>query len=309
GIMEHIEEAGVHSGDSACVLPPYSIGISKMRRIADATQRLAMALDVIGLINVQFAIKDEDIYCLEVNPRASRTVPFVGKVTGIPLAKVAVRVMLGEKLADMSVLPPRKGEHWWPLDDIKHVGVKEAVLPFARFPGVDTILGPEMKSTGEVMGIDMELGAAFAKSQTGGGWSLPAKGAVFISVADRDKRAIVFPAKRLADLGFQILATEGTADVLARAGVEVKAVRKHSEGGRNIVDQIMDGEVDLVINTPFGRGSRSDGYFIRTAAVMKDIPCITTLAGVQATVQGIESLRRGGIDVKSLQEYLGMALG
>ncbi|HVF11752.1 MAG TPA: carbamoyl-phosphate synthase large subunit [Actinomycetota bacterium] len=307
GVMEHIEEAGIHSGDSACVLPPYSIGISKSRRIAEATIKLAKALNVVGLINVQFAVKDEDIYCLEVNPRASRTVPFVGKVTGVPLAKVAVRVMLGEKLFGMDILPPKPSEGpWWSIDDLQHVGVKEAVLPFARFPGVDTILGPEMKSTGEVMGIDSDLGAAFAKSQAGGGWSLPEKGTVFISVADRDKRAIVFPAMRLADLGFEILATEGTADVLRRAGIPVKPVVKHSEGSPNIVDQIQAGEVDLVVNTPFGKGSRSDGYFIRTAAVARDIPCITTLSGLQATVQGIESLRRGGFEVKSLQEYLGM---
>ncbi|HVE77173.1 MAG TPA: carbamoyl-phosphate synthase large subunit [Actinomycetota bacterium] len=305
GIMEHIEEAGIHSGDSACVLPPFSIGKSKSRKIAEATELLARSLGVIGLINVQFAVKDEDVYCIEVNPRASRTVPFVGKVTGIPLAKLAVRVMLGEKLEDIEILPARPAEGpWWGIDQLDHVGVKEAVLPFARFPGVDTILGPEMKSTGEVMGIDTDLGAAFSKSQAAGGWALPDKGAVFVSVADRDKRAIVFPAKRLSDLGFEILATEGTADVLERAGVAVRQVRKHSSGSPSVVDQIAAGEIDLVINTPFGRGARSDGYYIRTAAVAKGIPCITTLAGIQATVQGIESARRGGLEVKCLQEYL-----
>ncbi|MEO7803601.1 MAG: carbamoyl phosphate synthase large subunit, partial [Actinomycetota bacterium] len=251
------------------------------------------------------AIKDEDVYCIEVNPRASRTVPFVGKVTGVPLAKIAVRAMLGERLINMDLLPPKPQEGpWWPLDSLKHVAVKEAVLPFARFPGVDTILGPEMKSTGEVMGLDRDLGWAFAKSQTAAGWSLPPKGTVFISVADRDKRAIVFPAKRLAELGFEILATEGTADVLNKAGVPAKAVRKHSEGKGNIVESIENGEVDLVINTPFGRGARSDGYYIRTASVLRDVPCITTLAGVQAAVQGIESMRGGGFEVRSLQEYL-----
>ena len=305
GIMEHIEEAGIHSGDSACVLPPYSIANGKLNAIADATMKLAMALEVNGLINVQFAVKDEDVFCLEVNPRASRTVPFVGKVTGIPLAKVAVRVMLGEKLTDIDLLPPKPSDgHWWGIDGLKHMGVKEAVLPFARFPGVDTILGPEMKSTGEVMGIDRDLGAAFAKSQAAGGWALPAKGTVFVSVADRDKRAIIFPAKKLSELGFDICATEGTANVLKRAGVTARPVRKHSQGGPNIVDEIQAGKIDLVINTPFGRGARSDGYFIRTAAVQASIPCITTLSGVQATVQGIESTLRGGFEVTSLQEYL-----
>ncbi len=331
GIMEHIEEAGIHSGDSACVLPPFSIGIGKLRRIAEATERLAKALAVVGLINVQFAIKEEEIYCLEVNPRASRTVPFVGKVTGIPLAKVAVSAILGQKLVDMApidsggfaasgapesvtgtaatppsppILPPKPASGpWWSIDKLNHVGVKEAVLPFARFPGVDIILGPEMKSTGEVMGIDRELGAAFAKAQSGGGFALPGKGTVFISVADKDKRAIVFPAKRLSDLGFEILATEGTADVLRKSGVPVASVRKHSEGSPNIVEAITAGEVDLVVNTPFGRGARSDGYYIRTAALAKDIPCITTLAGIQAAVQGIEA-QRGGLSVRCLQEYL-----
>ena len=305
GIMEHIEEAGIHSGDSACVLPPFSIANGKLNRIADATHKLAKSLGVRGLINVQFAVKDEDVYCLEVNPRASRTVPFVGKVTGIPMAKVAVRVMLGEKLQDIDMLPKKPSEgHWWGIDGLNHMGVKEAVLPFARFPGVDTILGPEMKSTGEVMGIDRELGAAFAKSQAGGGWALPEKGTVFVSVADRDKRSIIFPAKKLAELGFDICATDGTADVLKRAGVPARSVRKHSQGADNITDEIIAGKIDLVINTPFGRGARSDGYFIRTAAVRANIPCITTLSGVQATVQGIESLKKGGFQVTSLQEYL-----
>jgi carbamoyl-phosphate synthase large subunit len=303
GILEHIEEAGIHSGDSACVLPPYSIGNGTIQEIVDSTEKLARALEVRGLINVQYAVKDGGVYCLEVNPRASRTVPFVGKATGVPLAKVAVRVMLGEKLAHIDVLPPKSGPFWGP-ESSDHVAVKEAVLPFSRFPGVDIILGPEMKSTGEVMGIDGDFGTAFAKSQAGGGWPLPTKGTVFISVADKDKRAIVFPAQRLAELGFEILATEGTSDALKRAGVPVREVRKVSEGSPNVVDQILEGEIDLVINTPFGKGPRSDGYYIRTAAVRRDIPCITTLAGVQATVQGIESLKRRGLAVKSLQEHL-----
>ncbi|MGH2811667.1 MAG: carbamoyl-phosphate synthase large subunit, partial [Actinomycetota bacterium] len=307
GVLEHIEEAGIHSGDSACVLPPYSIGNGTLQRIVSSTEKLARALEVLGLINVQFAIRDGEVFCLEVNPRASRTVPFVGKATGVPLVKAAVRVMLGEQLRSFEgILPPKPADGiWWGMDGLDHVAVKEAVLPFARFPGVDIILGPEMKSTGEVMGIDSELGAAFAKSQAGGGWPLPVKGTVFISVADKDKRAIVFLAKTLADFGFEILATEGTGQTLARAGVPVVTVRKRSEGSPNIVDQILAGEVDLVINTPFGKGPRSDGYYIRTAAVSRDIPCITTLSGVQAAVQGIESMRRSGLQVRSIQEYAG----
>ncbi|MEX2552798.1 MAG: carbamoyl-phosphate synthase large subunit, partial [Actinomycetota bacterium] len=304
GVMEHIEEAGAHSGDSACVLPPFSIGPGKLARMAEATEQLSRALEVKGLMNVQFAVKDEEVYCLEVNPRASRTVPFVGKVTGVPLAKVAAAVMLGQKLADMDILPPKPSSGpWWVIDRLRHSGIKEAVLPFARFPGVDTVLGPEMRSTGEVMGIDYDLGAAFAKSQAGSGAALPDKGTVFISVADRDKRAVIFPAQRLADLGFEILATEGTARVLKRAGMPVRAVAKHTEGSPNIVDQIMANEVDLVVNTPFGRGSRSDGYHIRTAAVIRGVPSITTLAGLQAAVQGIDSLEKE-FKVASLQEYL-----
>ncbi len=304
GIMEHIEEAGAHSGDSACVLPPFSIGPNKLRLMAEAAEKLSRALNVVGLMNIQFAVKDEEIYCIEVNPRASRTVPFVGKVTGVPLARVAVRVMLGEKLADIEGLPPKpESGPWWPLDRLRHSGVKEAVLPFARFPGVDTLLGPEMRSTGEVMGIDYDLGAAFAKSQSGAGSALPDKGSVFISVADRDKRAVVFAAKRLAELGFDLLATDGTCRLLGRAGIKCSEVRKHSEGSPNIVDQIMANEVDLVINTPFGKGARSDGYFIRTAAAARGVPCITTLAGLQAAVQGIESLRQG-FEVTAIQDFL-----
>lgn len=304
GIMEHIEEAGIHSGDSACVLPPYSMSPGKIEEIIRATRRLALALEVRGLINVQFAVKDEDVYCLEVNPRASRTVPFVGKATGIPLAKVGTRVMLGESLTDIELIPPKPARGpWIGFGGLKHMAVKEAVLPFARFPGVDTILGPEMKSTGEVMGISSDFGAAFAKSQSGGGWGLPDKGTVFISVADRDKRAIVFPAKILSELGFELCATVGTAEVLHRAGIAVRKVQKHSEGSPNIVDEIRRGGIDLVINTPFGRGARSDGYHIRTAAVERNIPCITTLSGVQAAIQGIEAVRRDQLEVKSLQEY------
>ncbi|HEX2178227.1 MAG TPA: carbamoyl-phosphate synthase large subunit [Actinomycetota bacterium] len=304
GVMEHIEEAGAHSGDSACALPPFSIGPGKLRRMAEATEQLSRALGVVGLINVQFAVKDEEVYCLEVNPRASRTVPFVGKVTGVPLARVAVRVMMGEKLAAMAGLPPKpETGPWWPLDHLSHTGVKEAVLPFARFPGVDTILGPEMRSTGEVMGIDYDFGAAYAKAQSAAGSGLPEKGRIFISVADRDKRAVVFPAKRLADLGFELVATEGTCHLLGRAGIPCSEVKKHSEGSPNVVDQIMANEIDLVINTPFGRGARSDGYFIRTAAAVRGVPCITTLAGLQAAVQAIGSLG-DGFQVGAIQDFL-----
>jgi carbamoyl-phosphate synthase large subunit len=303
-IMEHIEEAGIHSGDSACALPPFSLGEAKLRRIAVATEKLAKALEVKGCLNVQFAIRDEEIFCLEVNPRASRTVPFAGKATGVPLAKAAVRAMLGEPLRSMDILPPKpEAGPWWGMAGITHVAVKEAVLPFGRFPGVDTILGPEMKSTGEVMGIDSSLGMAYAKSQAAGGWPLPVKGTVFVSVADRDKRAIVFPAKRLAELGFQILATDGTAGTLRKAGVPARRVGKHSEERPSIVDSILAGEVDLVINTPFGHGARSDGYAIRTAAIVRDIPYVTTQAGVLAAVQGIEALVNQGMEVESLQEY------
>jgi len=304
GVMEHIEEAGIHSGDSACVLPPYSIDIPLLEEMAESTRRIAEALGVRGLVNIQFALKDKRVYCLEVNPRASRTVPFVGKVTGVPLAKVAVRVMLGESLAQMDILPLKPDEGpWWPLGRLRHSGIKEAVLPFARFPGVDTILGPEMKSTGEVMGIDYDLGAAFAKSQAATGYDLPDKGTAFISVRDKDKSAVIAPVKRLAELGFEILATSGTAGVLDKAGIPARKVLKHSEGSPNIVEQILTGQVDLVVNTPFGHGPRTDGYSIRTAAVGRNIPCITTIAGLQASVRGIDSASRG-LTVRCLQDYL-----
>ncbi|MGH2687181.1 MAG: ATP-grasp domain-containing protein, partial [Actinomycetota bacterium] len=298
------------SGDSACALPPFSLGEATLRRIAVATEKLAGALRVKGCLNVQFAVKDEEIFCLEVNPRASRTVPFAGKATGVPLAKAAVRAMLGEPLRGMDLLPPKPDAGpWWGMAGIEHVAVKEAVLPFGRFPGVDTILGPEMKSTGEVMGIDASLGMAYAKSQAAGGWPLPVKGTVFVSVADRDKRAIVFPAKRLAELGFQILATDGTAATLRKGGVPATRVGKHSEERPSIVDSILAGEVDLVINTPIGHGARSDGYAIRTAAIARDIPYVTTQAGVLAAVQGIEALAAQGMEVQSLQEYAGRLRG
>jgi len=309
GILEHIEEAGVHSGDSACVLPPHSLQPEAVEAIVDDMVRLSLALGVRGLVNAQFAVKDGTIYCLEVNPRASRTVPFVGKATGVPLAKVAVRVMLGEPLAAIDRLPPRpESGPWWGHGLMRHVAVKEAVLPFGRFPGVDMILGPEMRSTGEVMGIDTEIGLAFAKSQAAGGWALPTKGTVFVSVADRDKPGIDEPVRALVELGFEVVSTAGTAAHLAAAGIPVRTVPRYSEcppGGRgSIVAEILDGRVDLVINTPRGRGPRADGYEIRAAAVRRNIAYVTTMPAVGVTVAGIQALRRGGMTVRSLQEYL-----
>jgi carbamoyl-phosphate synthase large subunit len=265
-------------------------------------KRLALALGVRGLINAQFAVKDGVVYCLEVNPRASRTVPFVGKATGVPLAKVAVRVMLGEPLASIDRLPPRPAAGpWWGHDLMHHVAVKEAVLPFGRFPGVDMILGPEMRSTGEVMGIDAGLGLAFAKSQAAGGWGLPTKGTVFVSVADRDKPAIVACVQLLSEMGFDVVSTAGTAAKLVAAGIPVRTVGKYSEGHGSIVEEILAGGVD--------RGPRADGYEIRAAAVRRNIPYVTTMEAVRATVAGIEALRRGALTVRSLQEYLAQTGG
>ncbi|MBW3659551.1 MAG: carbamoyl-phosphate synthase large subunit, partial [Actinobacteria bacterium] len=305
GVLEHIEEAGVHSGDSACTLPPITLGRSQIRQIRDFTEGIARGLGVRGLINVQYALKDDVVYCIEANPRASRTVPFVSKTTGVALAKVATRVMVGDKLADLRAegLLPEKDVVDGPR--IQHIAVKEAVLPFDRFPGVDSLLGPEMRSTGEVMGIDRDFGYAFAKSQAGtGSMILPTRGTVFVSVSNRDKRSIVFPVKRLVDLGFDIVATEGTADVLSRSGVPgVGVLGKVSEGSRAILDLLREGDIDLVLNTPFGVGTRGDGYDIRQAAVTNGVPCITTLAGILAAIHGIESLRSGPLTVTSLQEY------
>jgi carbamoyl-phosphate synthase large subunit len=304
GVLEHIEEAGIHSGDSACVLPPHTLSKQQVARIRDAVSSIAAALGVRGLINVQFAIKDGALYVLEANPRASRTVPFVAKATGVPLAKAAARVMVGTSIAEL------RNEGFLPSGDaldagerLAHTAIKEAVLPFSRFPGVDTLLGPEMKSTGEVMGIDVTVGAAFAKAEEAADARLPRSGTVFVSVRDRDKRAIVLPIKRLASLGFRILATEGTGAMLARNGVPAEIVAKVGEGNPNVGDLIADGSVELVINTPSGSGPRRDGDYIRTAAVRYGVPCITTLAGVQAAVQGIEELLAGEPTVKSLQEY------
>ncbi|MGH4015145.1 MAG: carbamoyl-phosphate synthase large subunit [Pseudonocardiaceae bacterium] len=308
GIMEHIEEAGVHSGDSACVLPPIALGETDLATVRASTEAIARGIGVRGLLNVQYALKGDVLYVLEANPRASRTAPFVSKATAVPLAKAAARIMLGAGIAQLRAegLLPAQGDGA-DLPANAPMAVKEAVLPFHRFrtpegQGVDSLLGPEMKSTGEVMGIDAAFGQAFAKSQAAAYGSLPTSGRVFVSVADRDKRALVFPVKRLADLGFEVLATRGTATTLHRNGIPCTVVRKHFEGQDNIVDLINAGQVDMIINTPYGNpGPRVDGYEIRTAAVSRAIPCITTVQGASAAVQGIEALIRGDITVRPLQ--------
>ncbi|MGW1676329.1 carbamoyl-phosphate synthase large subunit [Saccharopolyspora sp. NPDC002376] len=311
GVMEHIEEAGIHSGDSACALPPITLGRQDIEMVRQSTEAIARGIGVHGLLNVQYALKDDVLYVLEANPRASRTVPFVSKATAAPLAKAAARIMLGAKIADLraeGLLPAEGDGAELPID--APVAVKEAVLPFHRFRtregvGVDSLLGPEMKSTGEVMGIDVSFGTAFAKSQAGAYGSLPTSGKVFVSVANKDKRSLVFPVKRLADLGFEILATTGTSEVLRRNGIPSTVVPKHTEKSdaeRDIVELIKAGEVDMVINTPYGNpGPRVDGYEIRTAAVSRDIPCITTVQGAAAAVQGIEAGIQGNIGVRPLQ--------
>lgn len=294
GIMEHIEEAGIHSGDSACVLPPFSLRDDLLDKIREYTYALARALRVVGLMNIQYAIKNDVVYVLEVNPRASRTVPFVSKATGVPWAKVASRLMTGKTLEELGITREVK---------VKHLAVKESVFPFNRFPGVDSVLGPEMKSTGEVMGIDTDFGRAFSKSQMSCNVKFPLSGNVFISVKNKDKRAIIFIAKKLADLGFRIYATKGTGSVLQKSGLEITTVRKVIEGRPNIVDHINNGEIDLIINTPAGKGPRSDDFEIRRAAINHNILCITTISGAQAAVNGIEALHKGEITVKSIQEY------
>jgi carbamoyl-phosphate synthase large subunit len=310
GVMEHIEEAGVHSGDSACTLPPVTLGPAEIHRIVESTRAIAEGVGVRGLLNVQFALAGNVLHVLEANPRASRTVPFVSKATAVPLAKAAARIMMGSTIAMLrseGMLPSHgDGAH---LPPGTAISVKEAVLPFGRFHGVDTVLGPEMKSTGEVMGIDVDFGSAFAKSQmaaySGG---LPSRGTVFVSVADRDKRSLIFPAKRLVDLGFDIVATDGTAEVLHRHGISAGRLRKlrdgeGPQGERTTVQAILAGDIDLIINTPFGVGPRLDGYEIRTAAVLTGTPCITTIQGLSATVLGIEALVEDRIEVRSLQEH------
>jgi len=294
GIMEHIEEAGVHSGDSACVLPPYSISPALQEEIKTATRALAKELSVVGLMNVQYAIKDNRLFILEVNPRASRTVPFVSKATGVPLAKLATQVMLGKTLRDLNL----------PLETApSHVSVKEAVLPFNRFPDVDTLLGPEMKSTGEVMGIDRDFGTAYAKAQLGAGQNLPLSGTVFISLKKRDKASILPLARRFLNLGFTLMATRGTARFLAEKGIFAKQVSKVSMGRPHVVDAIKNGEIQLIINTGIGGDTKRDGYIIRRNALKYNIPYTTTLAGAIAVSKGIETMIQNEITVKALQEY------
>jgi carbamoyl-phosphate synthase large subunit len=297
-VMQHVEEAGVHSGDSACVIPSISLGEGTLEQVRRQTTQLALALGVRGLINVQFAYQDYRLYVLEVNPRASRTVPFVSKATGVSLAKVATEVALGRRLADMD-LPGRAVP--------EHVSVKEVVLPFARFPGTDSRLGPEMKSTGEVMGIAEAFPAALAKAHTAAGAPLPLEGAVFLSVCDSDKSAATILGQRLHALGFAILATRGTARALQSLGVPAAEVNKVQEGEPHVVGLIQSGAVDLVVNTPYGRGARGDGYEIRTTAVQRGVPCITTLAGASAAVSAIEAARRPRVAVRCLQDLHGTA--
>jgi carbamoyl-phosphate synthase large subunit len=284
GIMEHVEEAGVHSGDSSCVTPPITIHRALIEQIEDYTRRLALAVGVVGLMNVQFVIRGEDVLVIECNPRASRTVPFISKATGVPLAKVATRVLLGEKLKDMELGASTNG----------HFSVKAPVFPFDRFADVDPLLGPEMRSTGEAMGIDRSFGGAFSKALTAAGQALPVSGRVYISVANRDKRAVVLIARAFADLGFELAASEGTAEVLKNNGLPVAVVPKIGELGDDVLATIEAGGVDLILNTPWGRGARTDGYLIRRKALMHGVPCITTLAAAAAAVQGIESKIRGG---------------
>jgi carbamoyl-phosphate synthase large subunit len=313
GVMEHIEEAGVHSGDSACVLPPITLGRADLDAVRASTTAIAHGIGVRGLLNVQYALHGDTLYVLEANPRASRTVPFVSKATAVPLAKAAARIMLGATIAELrnEGMLPRVGDGGSlpaSADKTYPVAVKEAVLPFHRFrtrdgQGVDSLLGPEMKSTGEVMGLDTSFGTAFAKSQAAAYGSLPISGRVFVSVANRDKRAMIFPVKRLADLGFEVLATAGTADVLRRNGIPATVMRKHFEGPGNIVEAIQAGQVDMIINTPYGNpGPRVDGYEIRTAAVARGVVCLTTVQAAAAAVQGVEALIRGEIGVRSLQD-------
>ncbi|HRN29763.1 MAG TPA: carbamoyl phosphate synthase large subunit, partial [Terrimesophilobacter sp.] len=312
GIMEHLEEAGIHSGDSSCTLPPVTLGTSVLEEVRQATEAIARGLGVHGLLNVQFAIGQGVLYVLEANPRASRTVPFVSKALGIPLAKAAARIMAGESIGDLigaGLLPAMDGAIV-PMDS--PVAVKEAVLPFKRFRTregriVDSVLGPEMRSTGEVMGIDANFPRAFAKSQAAAYGGIPSSGTVFVSVADRDKRAIVMPVMRLQQLGFDVLATEGTAAVLKRNGIDTTLVRKVSQRDGisdepTVVDLISDDTIDIVINTPSGRSARADGYEIRTATVAADKALFTTIAQLGAAVSSIEATR-DGFDVTSLQEY------
>ena len=293
GIMEHIEEAGIHSGDSACSLPPYSLSAEIIEEVKKETEKLAIALKVKGLMNVQYAVKDGDIYVIEVNPRASRTVPFVAKTIGLPVSKIATRIMAGETLKSFNLKYKK----------LDHIAVKEAVFPFARFPGVDTILGPEMKSTGEAMGLDRDFGTAFAKAQIASGNNLPLSGSVFISVKDDDKPQAVDIAKRLSKLGYKIVATHGTAEMIRKAGVEAIGVNKVREGRPHIVDMLKNKEINLVLNTTDGAVAIADSFSIRATALMQKIPYTTTITGAVAITSGIESLKKQALTVTPLQAY------
>ena len=300
GILEHIEEAGIHSGDSACSLPPFSLITPVLDEIRRQAAVLARALQVVGLMNVQFAVKDDEVYIIEVNPRASRTVPFVAKATGVPIAKVAARLMAGESLASFGLGETAANAA---APELSHVAIKEAVFPFARFPGVDTILGPEMKSTGEVMGLDKDFGHAFAKSQLGGGTKVPLSGRVFISVRERDKASVIDLAKRLSELGFEIVATRGTARALEDQEVPVRTINKVLEGRPHIVDAMANDEIDLVFNTTEGVQSIADSYSLRRTALTQRIPYYTTVAGARAALMAIEAMSTGGLEVAPLQSY------
>ncbi|MSX03221.1 MAG: carbamoyl-phosphate synthase large subunit, partial [Actinobacteria bacterium] len=294
GIMQHVEEAGIHSGDSACVLPPHSLGPEMMALIREQATGIALALGVVGLCNIQFAVYGAELFVIEANPRASRTVPFVSKAIGLPLAKLACRLMLGERIADLDLPEDPMGHD--------HVSVKEAVMPFDRFDGADALLGPEMRSTGEVMGVARDFPTAFAKAQAAAGAALPDGGTAFVTVTDSDKAGAVAIAQTLHDLGFKIVATRGTREALERMGVPAAELMKVGEGSPNVVDMIESGEVSLVVNTPTGSGARTDGWEIRRAAVARSVPCLTTLAGGLAAVRAISAARQGPAEVLSLQE-------
>jgi len=297
GIMEHIEEAGIHSGDSSAVLPPYKIAPRHLEAIRDMTRRLGLKLGVRGLMNVQFAIQSDAVYVLEVNPRASRTVPFVSKATGVPLAKVAARIMAGRSLHDQGIVEDLRVNRFF---------IKTPVFPFMKFPGSDILLGPEMKSTGEVMGISEDFGIAFAKAQAAAGNSIPTEGTAFISVNDRDKRGLLPHARALHEIGFTIVATQGTADFLSEHGVPAQLVFKVNEGRPNVVDRIKSGGIQLIINTPLGRESFYDDGPIRTNAILHGVLCVTTLTAAAATVQAIRALREHTVTVAPLQELHGI---
>jgi carbamoyl-phosphate synthase large subunit len=294
GVMEHIEEAGIHSGDSSCVVPPYLVAERHLTTIRDYTRRIARGLKVIGLMNVQYAIKDDVVYILEVNPRASRTVPYLSKATGVPLAKIAALVMAGQTLASLGLVGDL---------EVTGVFVKTPVFPFVRFPGVDTILGPEMKSTGEVMGGATTFGAAFAKAQLSVGQQLPERGTAFVSVNNDDKPTVVPIARNLAELGFQIMASRGTAAYLRAHGIPVDVVFKVNEGRPNVADHILNRQIDLIVNTPLGRESFFDDRVVRRVAMLHGVPCITTLTGASAAVEAIRALRGAALDVRALQDY------